>query len=227
MNAIAYALASLIPKTVQTGSDRFVKSSAVYVLGDSYGTPKSSVLPNGQIVVTGGTSAGQASSRYTYQYDPYAQTFTRKADNTLFFMQTHAQCTLNDGTIFVTGGDNVGNNPKDSAIYSPTMNTWTRKADMPSPKADHEMVTLDSGLAFLAGGHMYSQYVPGHSSAGNVYTYDPASNTYTAKATGSPGYEFQGMAKLADGKVAHCGGIPCGNNSAQNYNYIYNPTANT
>jgi hypothetical protein len=62
--------------------------------------------------------------------------------------QQHAQSTLSDGTVLVTGGRVSGMYSADVRSYSPVTNSWTIKTALPVHRRWHGQSTLNDGLCW-------------------------------------------------------------------------------
>ena len=116
----------------------------------------------------------------------------------------HSATLLNDGRVFLTGGILVGDPFSPTAtslLYSPSSNTWTVAAAMPSARMEHTATLLRDGRVLVAGGT--------GSGAGPVSTaaiYDPMTNTWTAAGPMSSARIGHSAHRLADGRVLVAGG---------------------
>jgi len=118
------------------------------------------------------------------EYDPAMDTWTKKAD-----MPTpryaHASSAVG-GKIYVIGGawfretSGVARfHPALSTVeeYDPATDTWTKKADMPTPRSDFYTSAVNGKIYAIAGGDAKTWTYPRH-----VEEYDLATDTWTKKA---------------------------------------------
>ncbi len=137
---------------------------------------------NGKIHVIGGESSLGASARATVEaYDPATDTWTRKAD--MPTPRTRASASVVDGKIYVFGGASGGGRgyPEMSIVevYDPATDTWTRKANMPSPRELLATSVVGGKIYAICGQREDSSFSGVFST---VDMYDPATNRWTKKA---------------------------------------------
>jgi hypothetical protein len=137
-------------------------------------------LPNGYLVVYGGTQNGFASSAVT-QYDPNGQSITDGASN-----QTRALRSMNTPRAsfgwatdpafrsYAIGGlDNNGTPLSTVEVYNPTANTWTYLAPLPQALSGESAVSDGVGHLFVVGGVGVNGVI-----SKNAYRYTIATNTW-------------------------------------------------
>ena len=88
----------------------------------------STLLNNGEVLITGGVTAGGQAEATCELFNPASDTWTFAAA-----MATarfgHTATLLPNGQVLVTGGENdAGNLVTTSEIYDPTSNTWSAAA---------------------------------------------------------------------------------------------------
>ena len=89
------------------------------------------------------------------------------------------------------------------AIYDPQTNTWSKGADMPTPRTAMGVAAID-GLIYAAGGNNYDL---GIGSSNIVERYDPAANQWSRVADLPEAREFLAAVALK-GKLYAIGGMP-------------------
>ena len=144
--------------------------------------PAWSVLPDGKVLVAGGSgnSPGSPSLSSAEIYDPAAGTWSATAP-----MSTTRRragfVTLPDGKVLVAGGETgFGTGVMSSAeLYDPATGTWSATAPMSTPRVDFGMVLLANGKVLAGGGSSGG----GGSGLSSAELYDPATGTWSA--TGS------------------------------------------
>ena len=139
-------------------------------------------------------------------YDPVTDTWTKKAP-----MPT-ARCALSasvvDGKIYVFGGQlttPIAAGPRVAAVeeYDPVLDTWTKKADLPAPRAGLSTSTVD-GVIYIFGGWPTLR---------SVEAYNPVKDNWKRKAdmpTGRGGLSTS----VVGGKIYAIGG---GNDAGGNF----------
>jgi hypothetical protein len=65
-------------------------------------------------------------------------------------------------------------------VYDPATNTWTRRADMPTPR-NHAAVGVVDGRIYMIGGRSGSVFIPNATNVDIVEEYDPAKDLWTLR----------------------------------------------
>ncbi len=161
------------------------------------------VLRNGKVLVTGGTSAGrypnetiEASAEI---YDPSTGRFT-PAGNMNIPRYKHAAELLADGRVLITGGSDQRawrGKYASAEIYDPAKGVFApaRSMNFERFKLTKAVVLLNNGKMLMAGG------------AERPEVYDPATGTFQiAAGTVGEGRFFSTATLLSNGKVLIAGG---------------------
>jgi N-acetylneuraminic acid mutarotase len=114
------------------------------------------LLPNGQVLITGGYNNSSAHLNTAELYDSVAQTFTALAATMTTPRQGHTATLLPGGQVLLTGGyDGTSPTPalKTAELYDPTTETFTAlTAAMTTARAFHTATLLPDGFVLLTGG---------------------------------------------------------------------------
>ena len=133
------------------------------------------------------------------------------------YICNHAQSTLQDGKVLVTGGFDRNNNRINKAyIYNPSTKTWGSAANMPEINASHAQSTLPDGRVLVTGGYRGSDY------SNKVSIYTPSTNTWSSFASMPVVKCGHGQSTLQNGRIfvtGGCDGSGVPNNTAYLYNY--------
>ena len=166
-----------------------------------------SAVVNGKIYIIGGvTSQPNAVALATVEeYDPVTNTWTRKADMPIAMADFDAPSSVVDGKIYVIGVG--GEYELDWSLltvqeYDPSTDTWTRKADMPTPRWMFATVDFE-GKVYAIGGYPPNSWV----GLKTVEVYDPATDTWARKADMPLGVALLN-ARVVKGKIYAIGGRP-------------------
>ena len=139
------------------------------------------LLPNGQVLITGGDDNGQTGSIRALNsaelYDPVANAFTTLNATMTTARVGHTATLLPNGQVLIAGGDQNSSTPFSTAeLYDPVAQTFTAlTATLTSPRAGHTATLLADGQVLLTGGGGGTG--PDLNSA---ELYDPVAKTFTA-----------------------------------------------
>jgi hypothetical protein len=134
-------------------TNTFAAPSATPTMNDARGGAQATRLPNGQVLVTGGTdSTGVVAT--TEIYHPAKGIFTQGPDMS-GPRKFHSQILLPNGKVLIAGGytDNTGTNVVSTTdLYHPATNTITPGPDMNDPRGLASRTLLPNGQVLIAGG---------------------------------------------------------------------------
>lgn len=153
----------------------------------------------GRIYAMGGFGRGNVLVRTVEAYDPQTDTWVEKADipTPRFLPAT----SVVDGKIYVIGGGNPAIRSQlglpTVEEYDPATDTWTKKADMPTPRHGLSASVLNGKIYAISG-------FDGTNMA-TVEEYDPASDTWTKKAD-LPTLRSHLATQVVNGKIYAIGG---------------------
>ena len=164
--------------------------------------PTVSVLPDGRVLVTGG-SGGSTALATAELFDPPTGTWAAVGTMTSA-RQLHTATILADGTVLVAGG-RVSRSTADTAlasteVYDPTTGQWTAQGDMLEGRAGFTANLLPGGAVLVAGG----------SNAAGVRAsaelYDATNGTWSTTGSMPFAHEAHTANVLPDGRVLVTGG---------------------
>jgi WD40 repeat protein len=163
------------------------------------------LLPDGKVLVAGGTSASGVALASAELYDPATGTWTATASLPAARF-SHTATMLIDGKVLVAGGAccealNQPTDPVASAVlYDPGTATWSPTGNMTTPRVNHTATLLRDGRVLVAGG--------GNTAVlSTAELYDPTSGTWTPTGpmVTTAGVDFS-VTLLSDGSVLVAGG---------------------
>jgi hypothetical protein len=176
----------------------------------------SATLPDGKILVVGGTNTtgvdGTASVFYDSAeiYDPATGTWTATGSLTTGGRALHRATRLTDGTILITGGWNGVSALSTAEIY--TYNTTTQTGtfsatvgSMTTERAAHMSVKLFNGQVLITGGFDSLE-----DSLASAEVYNPATGTFAAAANMIAARSHHRVNTVGPGKVFITGGYGAG-----------------
>jgi hypothetical protein len=125
--------------------------SAGPALANAQSFATATTLADGRVLLAGGPRGG------SQVYDPTARNFQR-AGNLAEARVGHVAVLLPSGKVLVAGGF-VKPPPgaevtKSAEIYDPATRTWTKVADMPTPRGNATATLLKTGIVMVAGGRV-------------------------------------------------------------------------
>ncbi|WP_437281591.1 kelch repeat-containing protein [Sorangium sp. So ce375] len=159
------------------------------------------LLANGKVLVTGGSSTGgyQATAEI---YDPATNTWSpvpSMGQPRIY----HTATLMGDGNVLVVGGDNDDEYSLVSTeIYRPSSNDWVYGANISVGRSSHTATALNDGRVLVAGGWTFNPLPPnGLFKQASASIYDPVSNTWTAVGPMRDHRVFHSAVLLGDGSV--------------------------
>ncbi len=111
------------------------------------------LLPNGKVLVTGGSSL--TPTQYIYfasaeLYDPATGTWSATGSMSAI-RSNHAATLLPNGKVLVTGS-NMASAAASAEVYDPATGTWSTAGSMATPRSAHSATRLNNGKVLLLGG---------------------------------------------------------------------------
>lgn len=143
-------------------------------------------------------------SNHTYQYDPVADSWTRKKNmpSSRAFLTASAV----DEKIYTIGGSELGYEGCSTVqMYDPVSDTWTDKANLPKATGFHTAHVFNGKIYVVGGGISNSGSSMG-TSYPYFFVYDPATDSWNIKADIEPSRYMQG-AVILNNKLFICGGV--------------------
>jgi hypothetical protein len=151
------------------------------------------LLPNGQVLVAGGTPGGLAEL-----YDPTTRTWmdTGSLGTTRWY---HTATLLPNGQVLVTGGMTANfRGPHETVasaeLYDPATGVWTPTGSMTTARSFHTATLLPNGQVLVTG---YSN---------TAELYDPATGVWTPTGSMATARSFYTATLLPNGQVLVAGG---------------------
>gem|GEM_PF-2227181 len=160
------------------------------------------LLPNGKVLVVGGSDAFDALVSSAETYDPATGTWTTVAALGTG-RASHTATLLPNGKVLVAGGSGIDVALSASAeVYDPATNTWSATGSMSSPRRFHTATLLNNGRVLVAGGY--------HQLTGILYAselYDPATGKWSVTAAMNVDRYKHTATLLNNGTVLAVGGV--------------------
>ena len=143
------------------------------------------LLPDGRVLVAGGFTGGDSleSMAGAEIYDPAADRW-KDAAPMLYPRARHTATLLPGGKVLVVGGIgpiSEAELPSVAELYDPAVDRWTAAPGEAPAREGQSAVLLSSGQVFLVGGQ-----TGGLGPEDGAVLYDPASNIWITRPTGTP-----------------------------------------
>src|ERR1035437_2914951 len=180
--------------TICANADSWVTNSSMLMARLEH---TATLLPNGQVLVTGGYNSHNGSLTNVDIYDPSTQTWSLNAG-----MQTaryrHTATLLTNGQVLVAGGISGGSSCE---LFDPASGTWTNTGSLNVGRYDHIATLLKNGQVLVAGGSDNNAFT-----ITNAEIYDPNTRVWTAVNGMSVPRSLPSATLLPNGMVLVAGG---------------------
>jgi len=159
------------------------------------------LLPNGKVLVSGGSTSGNGSSSLASAevYDPASGTW-RVTASMASARFGHKATLLPNGKILVTGGSTGSSRLASAEVYDPASGTWSATASMASARYWHEATLLPNGKVLVSGTG------DGPTPTSSAEMYDPGSGTWSVAASMLAARDAHTATSLPSGQVLVTGG---------------------
>lgn len=180
----------------------------------SMGTARSghtaTLLPNGKVLVAGGTNDNDTLSYRLASaelYDPSTGAWTATRDMTQV-RSSHTATLLDDGRVLIVGGWGNERISASAELYDPTTGSWTAAGSLSAPLMGFTATLLSGGRVLVAGGMdirpTNASVTPASLTA---EAYDPSTGIWGATSDMIQGRSGHTATLLPDGMVLVAGGI--------------------
>lgn len=161
------------------------------------------LLPDGRVLVAGGTSSTGCSLSSIEIFDPMSNSFS-DAGAMSVGRAGHTAIALSDGRVLIAGGSTCAAGTLASAeLYDPTSGTLASTGNMTTPRLFQTATLLQNGRILIVGG----EYPEGSEfSMGSAELYDPSTGTFTATGSMQKARVGHSATLLQNGKVLITGG---------------------
>lgn len=160
------------------------------------------LLPNGRVLVTGGSDDAFGVRSTSESYDPIQDTWSMTPPMSVR-RREHTATLLHNGKVLVLGGTPQGTDAQANAeIYDYLTNSWTPVAPMNVPRFRHTATLLQDGRVLVVGGNNSR-----NDSYKSAEIYDPDSNTWSSVSSLRMARFGHSAMLMPNGNVLVIGGI--------------------
>jgi uncharacterized protein (TIGR03437 family) len=157
------------------------------------------LLPNGQVLATGGESVTNAALSGAELFSP-ATNVWNAAGNMGVPRQWHQTVLLANGKVLVAGGSNESGTLSSAELYDPAMDRWTSTGAMNVARRFHTLTVLANGKVLAVGGENNGV------ATSSAELYDPATGNWRTVASTATARRRHTATRLLNGKVLVTGG---------------------
>ena len=164
------------------------------------------LLPDGLVLIAGGTSGNDSILTSTEIYDPESGSFRAAATMTTA-RRMHTATLLPDDRVLIVGGYGAGGALPSAELFDPRTGTFSATGSLNDARAGHTAILLSTGKVLIVGGYGSNTYP----NIAPAELYDPASGTFAPAGTyvGRGGCDFCAPSVLLpDGAVLFPGQYP-------------------
>jgi Galactose oxidase, central domain len=165
------------------------------------------LLPDGRVLIAGGSSSNASVVSSAELYDPSAGTF-RAAASMIAGRRMHTATLLPDDRVLLVGGyGGAGGALASAELFDPVAGTFTATGNLITARGGHSAILLASGKVLIIGGYGVNTYPY----IAPAELYDPSSGTFASAGpyVGRDGCDFCAPSVLlSDGTVLFPGQYP-------------------
>jgi len=177
--------------------------------------PSATLLPNGYVLVAGGTNTVTLAT--VDLYNPSTDRWLT-AGSMSTPRDGQAAILLRNGKVLVAGGDNGSTALASAELYDPATNSWSPAAPMPDAREFPMAALLPNGDVLVAGGvNAIGNYLP------DAWLYDPTTNSWASAGSMITPREYGTATSLNNGTVLFADGTSAGGLANAE---LYNPYPN-
>ena len=140
---------------------------------------QASLLPEGQVLISGGYNTILGSLNSAELYDPKTQLFQRLAASLNSPRELFTATTLTDSRVLLVGGFNThrGRTQRSAELYNPATQTFQLTGSLGTDRFGHDAVCLADGRVLVVGGTHWFVRKPAVKLA-SAEIYDPATGQF-------------------------------------------------
>ncbi len=164
----------------------------------------STLLANGEVLVTGGTTTGNEVLASAELYDPATGNWTLTGSLHTGRLNHTATLLANGKVLVAAGNDYITGWSASAELYDPATGVWAITGSLNTGRDDPSATSLSDGKVLVVGGY---GLVGGNSGQlASAELYDPVTGTWTVTGSLNTAREVHTATLLPDGKVLVAGG---------------------
>jgi predicted GH43/DUF377 family glycosyl hydrolase len=177
------------------------------------------LLPDGDVLVSGGGTSGGAITASCERYD--SETGLWGTTGALSGARSgHTLTLLPSGLVLAASGQNPGSTVVACELYDPGSGTWSLTGSVATGRLYHSASLLPNGQILIAGGDTTVGLTGGGTTSCEIY--DPPNGTWSSTASLAAARYGHGSVILPGGQVLVAGGSPEGTTGLSSCE-VYNP----
>ena len=185
------------------------------------------LLPNGEVLVTGGTDVNDNPLASSELYNASTGTWSFTGSMAASRGQGFTAILLPNGDVLVAGGYNNGVCLDAAELYNSSTGQWTSTGSMNQPRCNQSATLLPSGDVLVAGGSNTGSVAGTFATSAELY--NPTTGKWRTTGSLHTARESGAATLLADGEVLLAGGYNFINDSETipTTAELYNPSSGT
>jgi hypothetical protein len=200
---------------------QFTKSTSVVNGDETYarGNTTAVLLPNGQVIVTGGATTSTTVTAHSeiYTTGKFIPTNSTSNGDLINARSNHTATLLTDGRILIAGGKNGTTSQAHSEIYTYALGSFGSSSNLNTGRYQHTATLLPTGQLVVIGGKS------GTGAVQRSELYDPTNATLTNSSLMQIARYAHTATLLPNGKVLIVGGTANGTTPVAS-SELYDPT---